>query len=144
MIDASTYFTRFSFTGPAGTLRIRAPAGMSLQLWTGPVIPLHYNSAIHRWPAHCTYLCDLYCSLEQDRTSTSSSHRNQPRDTPTKRVISAMVREVVTLQLGELSNYVATHFWNTQVRNPPAPVELWWGRGSSLHASYIPCFGSPG
>lgn len=26
-----------------------------------------------------------------------------------------MVREIVTLQLGELSNYVATHFWNTQV-----------------------------
>jgi hypothetical protein len=27
-----------------------------------------------------------------------------------------MVREIVTVQLGELSNYVATHFWNTQVR----------------------------
>lgn len=27
-----------------------------------------------------------------------------------------MVREIITLQFGELSNYVATHFWNTQVR----------------------------
>ncbi|PKS12909.1 hypothetical protein jhhlp_000249 [Lomentospora prolificans] len=26
----------------------------------------------------------------------------------------AMVREIITLQLGELSNYVATHFWNAQ------------------------------
>ncbi|KEZ42951.1 putative MtDNA inheritance protein Dml1 [Scedosporium apiospermum] len=25
-----------------------------------------------------------------------------------------MVREIITVQLGELSNYVATHFWNTQ------------------------------
>lgn len=24
------------------------------------------------------------------------------------------MREIVTLQLGNLSNYVATHFWNTQ------------------------------
>ncbi len=24
------------------------------------------------------------------------------------------MREIVTLQLGQLSNYVATHFWNTQ------------------------------
>ncbi len=24
------------------------------------------------------------------------------------------MREIVTLQLGHLSNYVATHFWNTQ------------------------------
>lgn len=24
------------------------------------------------------------------------------------------MREIVTLQLGSLSNYVATHFWNTQ------------------------------
>lgn len=26
------------------------------------------------------------------------------------------MREIVTLQLGHLSNYVATHFWNAQVQ----------------------------
>ena len=40
-----------------------------------------------------------------------------------------MVREVVTLQLGELSNYVATHFWNTQVRRINR-LRTWWGRGT--------------
>lgn len=25
------------------------------------------------------------------------------------------MKEILTLQLGQLSNYAATHFWNTQV-----------------------------
>lgn len=28
------------------------------------------------------------------------------------------MREIITLQLGQASNYLATHFWNTQVRTP--------------------------
>lgn len=43
-----------------------------------------------------------------------------------------MVREVVTLQLGELSNYVATHFWNTQVRKTSSGI--WLGRGTHIPA----------
>lgn len=31
-----------------------------------------------------------------------------------------MVREIITLQFGELSNYVATHFWNTQASTQKA------------------------
>lgn len=33
------------------------------------------------------------------------------------------MREVVTLQLGHLSNYTATHFWNTQVNIPTVPLD---------------------
>jgi len=28
-----------------------------------------------------------------------------------------IMHEIITLQLGQRSNYLATHFWNTQVRN---------------------------
>ena len=28
------------------------------------------------------------------------------------------MHEIVTLQLGQRSNYLATHFWNTQARSP--------------------------
>lgn len=31
------------------------------------------------------------------------------------------MREIVTLQLGQLSNYTATHFWNAQVFNYSIP-----------------------
>jgi hypothetical protein len=30
------------------------------------------------------------------------------------------MHEVITLQLGQRSNYIATHFWNTQVRALPS------------------------
>jgi len=34
------------------------------------------------------------------------------------------MHEIISLQLGQRANYLATHFWNTQVRNSPsiAPV----------------------
>lgn len=31
------------------------------------------------------------------------------------------MHEIITLQLGQQSNYLATHFWNTQVWSLPGP-----------------------
>lgn len=34
------------------------------------------------------------------------------------------MREIITLQLGQQSNYLGTHFWNTQVTNLSLNTEL--------------------
>lgn len=37
-----------------------------------------------------------------------------------------MVREIVTIQIGSSANYLATHFWNTQVCSAPAATPAWY------------------
>lgn len=32
------------------------------------------------------------------------------------------MHEIVTLQLGQRANYLATHFWNLQVDSPPSSL----------------------
>ena len=35
--------------------------------------------------------------------------------TSSSKISSIIMREIVTIQLGERANYLATHFWNLQV-----------------------------
>lgn len=53
------------------------------------------------------------------------------------------MREIVTLQLGHLSNYVATHFWNTQesyftysdTEKPLVDHDIHWRTGVGVDGS---------
>lgn len=47
------------------------------------------------------------------------------------------MHEIITLQLGQQSNYLATHFWNTQVHFIPAPVNNIMRSLQTIQESYF-------
>ena len=72
-------------------------------------------------PLHNTFFFQSRIQTTFDNLCTTSSY---PLDCTFYQVANSFscrcvkMREIVTLQLGHLSNYAATHFWNAQVTLP--------------------------